>query len=126
MKQELLDKKRLKNSFKYAFNGIKLGILNEQNMIIHFLVMILVVICGFIFKISYIEWLICIVLFCLVISAEFINTAIENVCDSITDKYNKNIKIAKDTAAAAVLIRALASIIVGLMIFLPKLLEVLK
>ena len=126
MKQGSVDKKRLVNSFRYAFNGIKLGILNEQNLIIHFIVMILVIMAGILLKISFTEWMICIILFVLVISAELINTAIEAACDAITDKKDKNIKIAKDTAAAAVFIRALGSAIIGLMIFLPKILEVLK
>ena len=126
MKQGSVDKKRLVNSFKYAFNGIKLGILNEQNLVIHFITMILVIIVGLLLRISFTEWMICIILFVLVISAELINTAIESVCDAIDNKYNKNIKIAKDTAAAAVLIRALGAIIIGIMIFLPKLLEVIK
>lgn len=126
MKQKSLDKKKLRNSFKYAFSGIKLCIKDEQNMLIHFTVATLVIICGFIFKISKIEWIICLMLIGIVMMMELLNTAIENVCDAVTDKENKYIKIAKDTAAGAVLVISIISAIIGLMIFIPRLMEVIK
>lgn len=126
MKQKSLDKKKLRNSFKYAFSGIKLCINDEQNMLIHFTMATLVIICGFIFKISKIEWIICLMLIGIVMMMELLNTAIENVCDAVTDKENKYIKIAKDTAAGAVLVISIISAIIGLMIFIPRLMEVIK
>lgn len=126
MKQKSLDKKKLRNSFKYAFSGIKLCINDEQNMLIHFTMATLVIICGFIFKISKMEWIICLMLIGIVMMMELLNTAIENVCDAVTDKENKYIKIAKDTAAGAVLVISIISAIIGLMIFIPRLMEVIK
>ena len=126
MKQKSLDKKKLRNSFKYALNGIKLCVLDEQNMLIHFTVGFLVIVAGFIFGISYIEWIICLLLIGMVLMMELLNTAIENTCDAVTDKNNKYIKIAKDTAAGAVLVIAIISAIIGLLIFVPKIMEVLK
>ncbi|MBP3460967.1 MAG: diacylglycerol kinase family protein [Bacilli bacterium] len=123
MKQKLIDNKKLINSFKYAFNGIKLCIQNEQNMIIHFTVATLVIVCAVFFKISKIEWIICLLLIGLVLMMELLNTAIENICDLVTKKENDYVKIAKDTAAGSVLVMSVISAIIGLMIFVPKLIE---
>lgn len=118
------DMKRLINGFKNALDGIITAFKTEQNLRIHILVMILVIVIGIILKISKIEWIICIILFGFVISLELINTAIENVVDLITIERKINAKIAKDVSAAAVLIAAVISVIIGLIIFVPKLLEI--
>ena len=114
---------KLKNSFKYAIEGIITGIKNETNMKIHITIMIFVIIFGIVLKISKIEWIICIILFGLVISSELMNTAIENTVDLITMEKNPKAKIAKDVAAGAVLVNAVTSAIIGLLIFLPKILK---
>lgn len=118
MKKE--NKKKLINSFKYAFEGIVTGIKAERNMKIHIAIMILVIIFGIILKISKIEWIICIILFGFVLSLELMNTAIENTVDLITLEKNPKAKIAKDVAAGSVLIAAITSAIIGLIIFIPK------
>ena len=107
-------------SFKYAIQGIQTGIKEEKNMKVHILIMLLVIIAGIILKINKIEWLICIILFGFVISLELINTAIENIVDFITLEKNEKAKIIKDTSAGAVLISAITSAIIGLIIFIPK------
>ena len=86
--------------------------------------MILVIIFGIILKISKIEWIICITLFGLVISMELINTAVENTVDLITKEKNEQAKNAKDVAAGAVLVSAISSAIIGVIIFLPKVLSI--
>lgn len=116
--------KKLIKSFKFAINGIKETIKNEQNMKIHFFMMIAVIIAGIIFKISKLEWIICIILFGLVISSELFNTAIENTIDLITKEKNENARIAKDASAGAVLIISISSAIIGFMIFIPKIAEI--
>ena len=93
----------------------------ERNIKIHISVMILVIICGFIFHLSTTEWLICILLFALVISLELVNTAIEAVVDLCSPNYHELAKYAKDVAAGSVLISAIASVVIGLIIFVPKL-----
>lgn len=110
--------KKIIKSFKYAIEGIYIGIKEERNMKIHLTIMALVIIFGIMLKISKIEWIICIILFGLVISLELVNTAIENTVDLITLEKIPKAKIAKDTAAGAVLIAAIVSIIVGIMIFI--------
>ena len=114
---------KLKNSFKYAIEGIITGIKNETNMKIHITIMIFVIIFGIVLKINKLEWIICIILFGLVISSELMNTAIENTVDLITMEKNPKAKIAKDVAAGAVLVNAVTSAIIGLLIFLPKILK---
>ncbi len=112
--------KKLINSFKYAIEGIRTAMKTEQNLKIHILIMILVIIAGIILKISQMEWIICIILFGFVISLELVNTAIENTVDLITMEKNPKAKIAKDVAASAVLIAAISATIIGLIIFIPK------
>ena len=113
-------RKKLRNSFKYAFEGIQEAWKTEQNLKIHFVIMALVIIAGFIFKISAMEWIVCLLLFAIVISLELINTAIETTVDIAMPEINEKAKYAKDIAAGAVLFSAMISVIVGLIIFLPK------
>ena len=114
--------KKFIKCFKYGFEGILTGIKEEQNMKIHIIIMILVIIFGIMLKINTTEWIICILLFGLVISMELMNTAIENTVNLITKEKNQQAKIAKDVAAGAVLASAIVSAIIGLMIFVPKIL----
>ena len=118
--------KKLINSFKYAISGIITSFKTERNMKIHILVMISVIIAGIIFKLSLLDWIILVIMFGLVISAELFNTAIETTIDMITKEKNEKAKIAKDVAAGAVLVLAIVSVIVGLIIFIPKILDFIK
>lgn len=118
--------KRLFKSFKYALEGIKYAFKYEQNIIVHTVVMMAVIIMGILLKISYVEWLICLILFGLVIATEMINTSIEAVVDLVTEKKHPLAKIAKDTASGAVLIFAITAAISGLIIFIPKIIEHIK
>ena len=78
------------------------------------------VIAGIILKLSQVEWCICLGLFGLVMALELVNTAVESVVDLVTSEYKPLAKIAKDTAAGAVLIAAIMAAIAGLIIFVPK------
>lgn len=122
-------KKKKKNplykSFGYAFEGIFTGIKKERNMKIHCLAMLCVVVAGFFMKISVTEWCICLILFGLILSLELVNTAVEAVVDLVTEEKKPLAKIAKDTAAGAVLIAAIIAAGVGLIIFVPKILALI-
>ncbi len=113
--------KSLIHSFKYAFQGIWASFKSERNMKIHVFMMILVLIFGFWLKINYSEWMICIILFALVIAAELFNTAIEEIVDMISMNISPQAKLVKDISAGAVLVMAIAASIIGGMIFIPKL-----
>lgn len=118
--------KKLINSFKYAFKGIGSAFLTERNMKIHVTMMILVIICGIIFKISVLEWFICIACFGIVIGGEMFNTAIEQVVNIAMPEKDPRAKLAKDVSAGGVLVLALAAVTIGLIIFVPKALKLLE
>ena len=115
--------KPLLKTLSYGFNGILYTLKHERNMVIHFLIMILVIIAGIVFKITFVEWGVCFVLFALVLSLELMNTALENVVDLVTDEKKPKAKVAKDASAGAVLVAAIFAVIIGISIFLPRLLE---
>ena len=107
-------------SFGYAFEGIFTCIRKERNMKIHCVMAVLVVAAGVILGLSPVEWCICQGLFGLVMALELVNTAVEAVVDLVTGEYHPLAKIAKDTAAGAVLIAAIMAAAAGLIIFVPK------
>ena len=107
-------------SFTYPIKGLRYAYRNEQNLSVDVGVALLVTIAGFIFKLNLVEWAILALTIGLVISCELINTAIEAVVDLVTEDYHPLAKVAKDTAAAAVFVFAIIAVIVGLIIFLPK------
>lgn len=111
--------KRLK-SFQYAFYGIKILLKEEHNARLHFFALILVVMAGVIFKISLTEWISILIVSGMVISAEIFNSAIENISDFISPEKHDQIKKIKDLSAAAVLLGSLVAVIVGLLVFIPK------
>jgi len=123
-KKFIVDKdKKVLASFKHAFNGIKSAFTTEYHMMIHSYFAVAVIISGVLFQINYVEWLICLLLIGLVFALELINTAIESVVNMITTEYNFYAKAAKDTAAGAVLVMSIASAVIGLIIFIPKIIE---
>ncbi|MCF2580730.1 diacylglycerol kinase family protein [Bacteroides caecigallinarum] len=117
-------RKRLR-SFKFAFNGIKLLITKEHNAWIHCSAAFCVIIAGFAFDISTTEWIAVTFAIGTVLAAEAVNSSIEAIADLVSPEYNEAIKRTKDLAAGAVLILAISAAIVGLIIFVPKIMEML-
>ena len=117
-------KKRIK-SFVYAGRGIRTVFSSEANMKIHLVIMLSVVIFGFIFQLSAMEWIACVLCFGLVVGMEMMNTAIENVVDLASPEKHPLAGKAKDIAAGAVLVCAIISVAVGVIIFLPKIIDFL-
>ena len=115
--------KSLVSSFYHAFCGIFRSLTVERNMFIHFMIMLIVILCGLILNISLIEWLVCIIVFGNVLALELVNTALETTVDICSPNISEKAKTAKDTAAGAVLIMVLVSIVAGLIIFLPKIIN---
>lgn len=118
-------KDRLK-SFVYAIKGIKLLIRFEHNAWIHILALIVVVIIGLWLRISRPEWAFIVFAIGIVFIAEGLNTAIEKLADAITPEYNEHIKKAKDISAGAVLTAAITAVIIGLLIFIPPIIDKVK
>lgn len=112
---------RLK-SVRYAVIGAFKLINTEHSIIVQFSLGILVTFAGFYFHISRTEWLFQILAIGLVMSIEGLNTAVEKMADFVHPDYNKKIGFIKDIAAGSVLFAALTAIVIGLVIYLPRLL----
>ena len=106
-------------SFKYAFAGLLCFFRKDSNGQLELLAAIVVVAAGCFFHISNLEWLA--VLLCIgsVLTLEMINTSIEKLCDMVQPEYHPQIKTIKDIAAAAVLLAAVVSLVIGIIIFYP-------
>lgn len=113
-------RKRLR-SFRYAFNGIRLLVRHEHNAWIHCFAAVCAVTAGWLTGLSAAEWIAVTFAIGLVLAAEAVNSAIEALADVVSPEYNEGIKRAKDLAAGAVLLLAVAAAVTGLIIFIPKL-----
>ncbi len=114
-------KKRLR-SFKFAFQGVRTLMSTQPNAWIHFLAMCVVLFMGWYFELSKVEWCLVIFAICSVFAAEGFNTALEFLTDLVSPDYHELAGKTKDVAAGAVLITAIGAAVVGLIIFLPKIL----
>ncbi|WP_332646929.1 diacylglycerol kinase family protein [Lysinibacillus sp. 54212] len=114
-----MDIRKFIKSFSYALTGIWTAS-KEQNMRFHLVSMVVVIVAGLLTGLSITEWLILTLLMALVIGTEMVNTAIERVVDLASPEIHPLAKDAKDVAAGAVLVFAVCSVIIGLLIFLPK------
>ncbi len=119
-------KTSLISSFSSAFRGLRILLSKERNAQIHFSILLFTIGLGIWLKIAWFEWLILLVFFASVISLEALNSAIERLCDLIHPEFDLRIKDIKDISAGAVVWAAILSILAGLIIFLPKLIEQLK
>ena len=107
-------------SFYAAWQGVVYVVKTQRNMRIHLVVALLVIFGGYFFEVSINEWLVLILIIAVVLIAESINTAVEATMDLLTEEYHPLAKIAKDTAAGAVLLAALSSVVIGIIIFYGK------
>ena len=114
--------KKLINSFRYAIEGLISSFKTERNMKIHILAMVLVIVLGIYLKLTLIEWSFITFAITLVIGAELFNTAIETIVDMVSPEKNPKAKLAKDISAAAVLALSIGAAIIGMIIFIPKIL----
>jgi len=117
--------KRLLRSFSYAFKGIGYVISTQQSMRIHLVCAALAIVAGFVVQLEPLEWAVILILIGLVLALECINTALETVVDRYSTEVNPLSRIAKDTAAGAVLIIAIISVVVGIIIYVNALVRLL-
>ncbi len=115
--------RRLVLSFHYAFEGIAHAFVNDQNMRIHTIIAIAVILAGIFFRVSSLEMAILIMMISIVFAAELANTAMEEMVDFIVTQHRREAKLIKDVAAGMVFAAAVGSVIVGLLIFLPHILS---
>ena len=112
-------------SFYHAIHGLKVGFTTQRNVRIHCAISAAVLILALILKVDAVSSLALILATGFVLFAEYVNTALEHVTDIQANyRYHRSARYAKDTAAAAVLIAALAAVLIGLIVFVPRLIEV--
>ncbi len=119
----MIEKKKSHYWFKkffFAFRGIFSTLKEEKSMIFHIISGIVCIIIAFALKINTDKWAIIAIVVSIVICVEFINTAIENLVDMISFKYNFNARKVKDIAAAATLVIACGALASSLLIFIPR------
>lgn len=108
-------------SFYHAIHGLGVGLRGQRNLRIHIVAALAVVIAGFSFNIDTVGWLALVIAMGLVISTELINTALEHLVDIATDgQYRLSARLAKDTAAASVLVSSVVAVAIGVIVFGPK------
>ena len=117
--------RRLFKSFTYSFRGLRKVVHEEQNLKIQLIAAFFIAMLAWYFRVNRIEWILLILSSGLVILAEVVNSAIERVTDVLKPRINGYVKEIKDIMAAAVMITAVTSVIVGVIIFYPYVLNLL-
>lgn len=121
MSLDLKDKKKL-IGFSFAWNGLVEVVKTERNFQIHLICMFLTIIAGIYFQLIMIEWALIFLVSGLVLVTEMINSAIEQMIDYFKPEIHPAAKIIKDISAGAVLLAAMVAVVIGVFIFVPKLL----
>lgn len=116
-------KNPLPESFDHAFDGLVSAFKREPNFRVHTTIAVLVLISAAVLQVSRIEWLILLFTIFFVLILELLNTVLEALVDLVQPTFHEKAKIAKDVAAAGVLLGAIISIFVGALIFIPKLIS---
>lgn len=129
--EKISEKKRFSlvaraKSFTHAFRGIGVLVKSTHNFWVHIFVAIVAIAFGFLLKISHVEWLLLILATGFVMVTEALNTAIEIDIDLTSPNYHPYARDTKDVAAGAVLISAITAVVIGLIIFLPKVISLLN
>lgn len=119
-----MHRRKIFQSFVHAIRGMYYACRNERNMIIHLSIAFIVVIVSFFLHLEKIEFLIVLVCIAMVLTLETINTAFEFMVDLFHgSKFNTVVMMLKDIASAAVLIASIFSAIIGIWIFLPRIIK---
>ena len=119
LKPHKMTSSRIK-SFRDAFSGLGTMFRHEPNARIHLAITLCVIIAGICFRLAAVEWIAITFAIGFVFTAELLNTSIEKLADFVSPEKHENIRKVKDLAAAGVLISAIASAVIGLIIFIPK------
>lgn len=119
------DKRTFKGSVKNCLDGISYVTKNEKNFKREIAFGIIALILSYILKIDKIEFIIILTMICLVLTTEIINTAIERAVDLVTKEYHELARIAKDVSAGSVLVTSTFALIIGIIIFMPKIITLL-
>lgn len=113
-------KHSLLKNFGFAFTGLKTAVVKGRNFRIQVFVGIAAIFLGLILRLNTFEWLDLTLVIASVLILELMNTAIEAIVDMVSPEIQEKAKVAKDVAAASVLIASIAAIFIGAFLFLPK------
>ncbi|OGK17387.1 hypothetical protein A2774_03920 [Candidatus Roizmanbacteria bacterium RIFCSPHIGHO2_01_FULL_39_12c] len=113
-------------SFKNAVNGLFWAVKTQLNFRVHLFLSSLAIVAGLVLNISQLEFLIVFILIGIGLAIELLNTSIEEAIDAIHKNWSDEIKIAKDTSAAAMLIFAVSAAIIACLIFIPRVIKLLN
>jgi len=122
----MISPKKFTVALSHAYNGFIYLFNTQNNFRIHLIISTLVVMLGILLRINRFEWLTILLVIGLIWIVEAINTVFERLFDLLDETYNPIVKVGKDVAAATVLFSAILSVIVGLIIFIPPLLTLLR
>ncbi|WP_440895876.1 diacylglycerol kinase family protein [Amphibacillus sp. Q70] len=120
MRSDYQENKKNRVGLRYAINGLKYAYKNEINIRIHFIIACLVIMFGFVFSVSKLEWVLLLLMIGFVLTAELLNTAVETMLDYLAPDWHAMVGAIKDLTASAVLVASIIAAIVGMIIFLPK------
>jgi diacylglycerol kinase len=123
MQPEKFSVKSRFGSFKFAFRGLKSMLKNEHNSRIHLMAAVIAVALAIILKLNWHEWSLLIAVIGIVFLTELLNSSLEALADLVDPEWNEKIRKSKDYAAAAVFISALTAVVIGGLIFIPKILS---
>jgi diacylglycerol kinase len=112
-------------SFSYAYDGVKAALKKEPNFRLHILFALLAIILGLYLELSFVELAVLAITIWFVLILELINTTLEAIVNLVSPKIRPHAKMAKDVSAAAVLFSAILSVIIGILLFLPKIIMLL-
>ena len=123
LKKRNLTPKSIVQTIMNSLNGIRCYAKDGKSILIYTIGVIIEIIMGFVYRINGLEWILIICILGFILAVELINTAIEATCDAISKEYNPLIKIAKDCGSSATFVITLVAIILNVIIFLPKIIE---
>ncbi len=104
----------------YAFSGVKTALKEEPNFKVHIFIAVLAIVLGYLLKLASVEWLVLTLTIAMVLMLELMNTSLEALVDIVSPEIQEKARAAKDVAAASVLFASISAVIIGLIVFLPK------
>lgn len=125
MRSRSKDKRKFITSFKDCIHGLEFVIVNEDNFKREIILGIMALILSFVLKVNTTEFIIILFVIALVLMCEVINTSIEKTVDLYTKEYNETAKVAKDVSAFSVLLTSFFAVVIGIVIFVPKIINIL-
>lgn len=113
------------NKFRLAFRGVKIGVRGQGSFFVHFFAAAAVVTAGVVMQVSREQWCLLVLCIAAVMSAEMFNSALEAFARAVTDVHNSHVADALDIGSAAVLLVSVGASVVGVTVFLPRMVEMI-